>query len=301
MLNRKIIFSLNNVLTALFLFFAITPVHADKVGTFTFLDGRVEIIKDGQERAVPVEVGAPVSVKDIIRTKTKSRAEVTFRDASVVRLAHNTRMEITDFLFNENDETQARTFTLTRGKIRTILPDGLSDLEIITPNARADASGTDFYFIYEKGSSWFYGSGGTLLASNNEHPGEEVFVKWRSCFRAVPRSKYMDDSCTFNEIDEKKHGWDTAARELVPVVAQLPTEGEVYTYTPLGGRALDTPSQPVPIAFDDLVCSQCPPLAIPLIEEAPVPLLVPAAPEQTVIKMGDFRRLDRSQSIPIQP
>ena len=68
----------------------------------------------------------------------------------------------------------------------------------------------------------------------------------------------LPDSCAFKDIDIQKHTWDTAInQEAAPVVALLPTEGEPYTYVPLGGRAIDTPSLPVPIAAEDLNCTQC--------------------------------------------
>ena len=42
---------------------------------------------------------------------------------------------------------------LMRGTIRTIAPKGAGGFEILTPNAKADAKGTDFFFIYENKST----------------------------------------------------------------------------------------------------------------------------------------------------
>ncbi len=286
MYREKIIFSFYAVLSALLFFLAGTPALAETEGKFTFIDGRVDILKADRDTAVPVEAGATVSVQDIIRTKSNSRAEITMNDGTVLRLAGGARVEIANYLLDGQGAAQEGTFNLLRGKMRIMSPRPIPALEIMTPNARADTiRGTDFLIIYEKGSTWFYGSGGTLRAARREEPGQAVSIARRNCVR-IMAGKSIKDSCTFNDIDETKHRWDTAATEQVPVVAQLPTEGELYTYTPLGGRAIDTPSEPVSIASPDLTCTQCLLPDLPLVPAAVFPVPGPA------VKMGDFERID---------
>ncbi len=281
-------------LTVLVLF-AATPVFADVVGKISYLNGRVDIMPQGQGVAVPLESGAPVSSKDIIRTKSGSKAEITFNDGTVVRLAPGTRVGITSYLFEENGLRKSGALDLYRGKIRSMNPRGAKGLDVMTPNAKASAQGTDFFFIYEKGSSWFYGTDGDLWALQRKEADKTLFdnilfLKTNSCVQ-VAAGIPLPNSCVFKNIDVQKHMWDTAInQEAAPVVAKLTDdEAGVYTYTPLGGRAIDTPSLPVPIAVPDLKCTQCaisiPPqradIAEPQLEIPPVE-----------IKMGDFERLD---------
>jgi hypothetical protein len=246
----------------------LTGAFAAEIGRITFIDGRVDILKEGMDLAVPVDVDASVSNNDVIRTKGDSRAEITLSDGTRVRLARQSRLEFTD----------PGTLNLFRGKVR-VMKDKVEAVQVITPNAIADARGKDFYFIYEKESSWFYSDDGLIETTGKRRFEEALMVEDDNCVRVV-WGQPMKNSCVFKPVDAQKHAWDTATIESTPVVAQLPTEGEVYTYTPLGGRALDTPSLPVSIAFEDLVCTQCPPLALP-----PVP-------EIETIKHGDFQRLD---------
>jgi hypothetical protein len=248
-------------LTVMFLL-AATPVFADIVGKISFLNGRVDIVPQGQGAALPLESGAPVSLKDIIRTKSNSRAEITFNDGTVVRLAEGTRVEVTNYLFDESGARTKGVLYLLRGRIRSIVPEGSKGIDILTPNAKASAMGTDFFFIYEKGSSWFYGADGELWALRKNETNKILFdrivlLENSKCVK-VSSGMSLPDSCVFKDIDIEKHTWDTAINQAeAPVVALLPTEGEVYTYVPLGGRAIDTPSLPVPIAAEDLNCTQC--------------------------------------------
>ena len=102
----------------------------------------------------------------------------------------------------------------------------------------------------------------------------------------------MNNSCNYKNIDIEKHKWDTAAKEVTPVIARLPSEGEVYTYTPIGGRAVDTPSLPVPVRTD------VPSLTVPGMPDIPLePAVTDSGTDGTngtngSIKMGDFERLD---------
>jgi hypothetical protein len=279
------IFNLAVAVTVIFLL-AAAPVFADAVGKISFLNGRVDILPQGQGVAIPLESGAPVSLKDIIRTKSNSRAEITFNDGTVVRLAQGTRVEVKNYLFDESGARKKGVLNLFRGKIRSIVPEGSKGIDVLTPNAKASATGSDFFFIYEKGSSWFYGADGDLWALRKKETNKTLFdqivlLKSSKCVR-VSSDMLSTDSCTFKDIDIEKHTWDTAInQEAAPVVALLPTEGEVYTYVPLGGRAIDTPSLPVPIAAEDLNCTQCV-FSIP-----PEP-----AGETVTTKMGDWERID---------
>jgi len=246
------------------------PAVADTLGTISFIDGRVDILKIGMDTALALESGAPVSTGDIIRTKSNAKAEITLTNGTVIRLAQGSKVGINN----------AGTLNLIRGRMRTIIPAGTTGLQIVTPNGTANTSGTDMFFIYESNSSWFYGAQGSLQAYSNADPANVALVEDHSCIRIAPGLP-MAGSCAFKDIDVEKYAWDTSTVENTPVVAQLPAEGTVYTYTPLSGRAVTTPSLPVPIAFEDLACPQCPPEGIPLVLQ-----------QQQTIKMGDFERID---------
>ncbi len=264
------------VVFALLTILAVTSASADVLGSMSFIDGRVDILTSGLDRALPVESGAPVSAGDVIRTKSGARAEIALADGTVLRLAESTRIEITN----------AGSLDLLRGRLRTLNP-ATPGFVIQTPNGQATLNGNDFYSIHEKGSTWFYGNGGSLQASSKADPNKSFAIDALNCVR-IASGVPMLGSCVYQEIDVEKYAWDTSKNENNPVVAKLPTEGGVYTYTPLGGRAVDTPSMPVTVQNQDLVCTQCAPDF--RVEQGPVPDSIPdPIPVQKFV--GNFKEI----------
>jgi hypothetical protein len=73
---------------------------AEVVGRLTQLEGRVDLLKGGNLPAIPVKVGDTVEPSDVIRTKSRSRAQITFIDDSLLTLSQNARMAIEEFKFD---------------------------------------------------------------------------------------------------------------------------------------------------------------------------------------------------------
>jgi hypothetical protein len=71
------------------------PAQAEPVGRITCVEGRVEIVSPGQTPR-PAHIGAQVYRGDIIRTKSRAKTEITFRDAAIMRLAQKSGVEISD-------------------------------------------------------------------------------------------------------------------------------------------------------------------------------------------------------------
>ena len=60
---------------------------AEVVGRLTQVDGRVDILKGGKLPAVPLKVDDTVEPGDVIRTKSLSKAQITFIDNSLLTLS----------------------------------------------------------------------------------------------------------------------------------------------------------------------------------------------------------------------
>src|SRR3990172_1959440 len=113
MKRKSIIISL----LALLLIFP-TLAQAAPVGKFTSVEGNVDVTAPGKE-AVPANLGDPLNVGDIIRTKSKSKCEVAFIDGSILRLAESTRLRVSEFTLEK--ERRNSIFNLFRGKIQNIV------------------------------------------------------------------------------------------------------------------------------------------------------------------------------------
>jgi hypothetical protein len=132
---------------------------ADPVGSATFIQGRVDVTRPGQA-AEPLMMGADVYVGDIIRTKTGAKAELTFVDESIIRIAEKSRLEVTEFLFEPKERRSS--FNLFRGKIQSLVKKiagfsfGLekrNKFEVHTPTAVCGVRGTVFFTWFLNGQS----------------------------------------------------------------------------------------------------------------------------------------------------
>ncbi|MGB9823249.1 FecR family protein, partial [Thermodesulfovibrio sp.] len=93
----------------------ISLVHAEEVGKITALQGKVDILRAGKLPAVPAKINEPVYLNDIIRTKTDSRAEIVFRDGTVVKIAPRSRVDISEY-FTDGESLRV-TINVPRGKV----------------------------------------------------------------------------------------------------------------------------------------------------------------------------------------
>ena len=129
-------------------------IMAAPVGKVSHLEGEADVTTPDGKTAV-VKPADPVSVGDILRTKTKSKVEVTFLDGNTIFLAERSRLKISEY---ENKEESKSYFDLFRGKTRVVVNNlaKKSALELHTPTAVAGVRGTIWIGSHENGVSEFY-------------------------------------------------------------------------------------------------------------------------------------------------
>jgi len=180
------------------LLFAPLAAWADPVGTFTKVEGQVDILRTRGGVAAVVQVGDPVSMGDAIRTKRNSKTEIQFRDESVIQLAPETRITIDEYSFRGNARERGM-IGLFRGKIRAIVSKlrasvipaslGGSDFNIKTPTAIAGVKGTDLIVYYERGVSGVIFLSGNGLVFNPIMPDRVVPIRGGQA-TVVPRGNH---------------------------------------------------------------------------------------------------------------
>ncbi|MBM3300081.1 MAG: FecR domain-containing protein, partial [Deltaproteobacteria bacterium] len=133
--------------------------QAAAVGKFTHVEGRVDVIPPAQP-ARAATLGDEVSIGDTLRTKSQSKAEVTFNDGNVLRIAERTAMVISEYMVDQ--ESMSGTLKLSRGKIQNIVKitggrlfgrDKKDRFEVHTPTAIVGVRGTDFFTYHTRGIS----------------------------------------------------------------------------------------------------------------------------------------------------
>lgn len=138
--------------------FMVLPIlaQAAPVGKFTSVEGNVDVTVSGKP-AAKANPGDSLNAGDIIRTKRKSKCEVVFIDGSVLRLAENSRLRVTEFAQTEG--SRKATLDLFRGKVQNVVKaatggaSATSRYEVHTPTAVAGVRGTNFFSFYQGGVS----------------------------------------------------------------------------------------------------------------------------------------------------
>lgn len=153
-------------------------LFAEEIGTVTYVEGRVDLARAGSETATPLMQGEMVSIGDALRTKSNSKAEITFKDETSVRLASNTRIEIRDYKLDKNNKRLTATILLDRGKARAIIakmPDA-AEFNIDTPNTNGTVKGSDIFAFYQAGNTGMLVREGRLSVNNIALPDEKILI-----------------------------------------------------------------------------------------------------------------------------
>lgn len=161
--------------------------RAEPVGTFTRIEGSVDILRPSEIAALKVSVGDPVSMGDAIRTKRNGKAEIKFRDETVLQLAPETRITIDEYSYRGTDTREKGLIGLLRGKVRAIVskvkaavtPVSRTDasFNIKTPTAIAGVKGSEIIVYYERGVTGVIFIEGHGFIYNHAKPDKVVPVR----------------------------------------------------------------------------------------------------------------------------
>ena len=198
---------------------------AGAAGFFSRVEGNVDILREGAKTPALVSKGDTVSTGDVIRTKIDSRAEIIFKDETLVRLAPETRIKIDEYL----------DISLLRGKVKAVVS---TTFNIQTPTAVAGVRDTTIFVFYQFGATGVIFKGGSGLVSNpndcapsravNVNDGQISFVSGE----CAPPSAARD--VTGAELS--RHTTDTAFTEDAGgVETRRGEDGKLYIAPPGSG------------------------------------------------------------------
>jgi hypothetical protein len=130
-------------------------VHAAVVGHFTLVEGKVDLLKQGKLPAAPAKVQDGVEPGDVIRTKSKSRAQLKFMDDTILTLAPESRVAVADYVYDQAQGQRRAVLRLFRGLVHTAVT---RLLQVQEPNFIME---THTAVIGVRGTGWY-----TLLMPN---------------------------------------------------------------------------------------------------------------------------------------
>lgn len=190
--------------------------YAADVGKVTYIEGRVDVSKEGSDLATPLREGDPIAIGDAVRTKSNSKAEITFNDKSALRLAQNTRIEVKDYVLDAENRRKTADIMVDRGKIRTIIEKmpGLTEFNISTPNAKGTVHGSDVFTSFQAGSSSMLVAEGQLSILNPVIPKEVIIIPAGSSV-VVPPNEAPKGPRAYFDLEKQMQEQDTSIPQTV--------------------------------------------------------------------------------------
>ncbi|NTW37368.1 MAG: FecR domain-containing protein, partial [Syntrophobacteraceae bacterium] len=166
---------------------------------------------------------------ETLRTKSQSKAEVTFEDGTILRLAEKTAMEVKEYMVDQDGLSGV--LSLTRGKIQSLIKAAASKIfrmgrqsrfEVHTPPAVVGVRGTDFFTYYLKGISGAIFQEGTGYGYNVNKPDDVKTIRAGQSMVVVgPDKAPVIKPAT--EVEIKQHMNDTSPSEE----SKKKAEGEI--------------------------------------------------------------------------
>jgi hypothetical protein len=117
------------------------------VGRLTQLEGRVDLLKGGKLPAIALKVDDTVEPGDVVRTKSLSKAQITFIDNSLLTVSQESRIAIEEFKFDPSQEKRQAVLQIFQGLalavVNKILKAEEPDFVIKTQTAIVGVRGTE--------------------------------------------------------------------------------------------------------------------------------------------------------------
>jgi hypothetical protein len=196
--KRRVIFPI--FLLLVMLCWMVIPIShvkaAEPIGHFSQIVGIVDVLRGGAMPAIPVKVGDPIFEKDVIRTKSNSRAEVIFIDGNTIKISQRSRIDINEYLVGENKSSEI--LKLQRGRVEAIVPEknakrisvspSAHKFEIHTPCAVTGVRSTQYAVVQSDNCATIFVSEGTVYVYNPKFPDKVVEVHAGQITRACEDS-----------------------------------------------------------------------------------------------------------------
>lgn len=168
------------VALALMLIFS-TVSGAEGVGRLTELEGRVDLLKGGKLPAVALKVNDTVEPGDVIRTKSLSKAQITFIDNSLLTISQESRIAIEEFKYDPSQEKRHAVLKIFQGLalavVNKIMKADEPDFVLKTQTAIVGVRGTEIGMRNEPNSSTILNFQGRTQVGNIFPEVSRLFLK----------------------------------------------------------------------------------------------------------------------------
>jgi hypothetical protein len=176
---KKFVFLM--ALLAACLVLGLAEAQAEIAGRFTEVEGRVDVLKGGSLPASPVQVGHTVASKDVIRTKSLSKAQITFIDNSVLTISPQSRVAIEEYMVDTAQGKRRAVMEVFQGLalavVNKIFKVEEPDFIVKTQTAIMGVRGTEFGVRIQPNGSTIMNFEGRLQVGNIFPEISRLFLK----------------------------------------------------------------------------------------------------------------------------
>jgi hypothetical protein len=289
---------LRQVLMSAWVFLALILIcssvaDAEVVGRLTQSDGRVELLKGGKLPAIPVKTGDTVEPGDVIRTKSQSKAQITFIDDSLLTLSQEARIAIEEFKFEPGPGKRQAVLEIFQGLalavVNKILKAEEPDFIIKTQTAVVGVRGTEFGMRNQPNSSTILNFAGRTQVGSISPKVSRLFLK---AFKVAYSMGPWNDGSSRWVLLQDMQG-TTVGRNLPPtqpfgltqqdrqmfmqqLISYAPTQSQNYQAPaprgPLGSNLPASVTPPGPQnTLNTLTTVTVPPKVVPQVQVPPPP------------------------------
>jgi hypothetical protein len=161
------------------------------VGRLTQVEGRVNLLKGGNLPAITVKTGDPVGPGDVVRTKSLSRAQITFIDNSTLTISPESRIAIAEYLMDPAQGKRRAVLEIFQGLalavVNKIFKVEEPDFVIKTHTAVTGVRGTEIGFRLSPNSSTIMNFKGRTQVGNIFPEVSQRFLKtFKVAYSSIP-------------------------------------------------------------------------------------------------------------------
>ncbi len=149
---------------------SLSDARADIAGRLTMVEGSVDLLKGGQLPANPAKVDDGVQTGDVLRTKSLSKAKITFIDNSTLTISPESRVAIEEYMFNPAQNKRNAVIQLFQGLayvvVNKVFKPAEPDFVVKTHTAIMGIRGTEFGIRLSPNSSTIMDFQGVIQVAN---------------------------------------------------------------------------------------------------------------------------------------
>jgi len=95
--------------------------EGNPIGSITAIEGEVYLGHEGKPALLEAMLSDPIYLGEHIRTEKQSRVQILFEDESVLNLAENTTIHITEHIYSPEENRRSVVIRILMGRVRGVV------------------------------------------------------------------------------------------------------------------------------------------------------------------------------------